>query len=200
MLKAPVDNHLRETHPYGLFLPNRPKMMIIGSFPIAKFTNPLRKSEIKKNEIDFFFGGETNLLWRLLGDCFDENLSSKKNIKMFLNKYGIAIGDLIISARRKEGRSSDSSLFDIEWNTELEDVIQKHKIKKLYFTSIGVRKWFEKLFPNLNEIEKVNLISPSAQTGRSIGGQKKYKRWKLKHKNKNIYDFILEDYKKKFTF
>lgn len=171
--------------------------MIIGSFPIAKFTDPKRRHEIKAHEFDFFFGGETNLLWKLLGDVFHRSLRSKQDIIELLEEQGLAIGDLINKCKRRGGRSSDSSLYEIEWNTQLDEMIHQYKIKRLFFTSKSVEKWFEKLYPDFKGAEKVSLLSPSAQSGRAIGSMPQYKKWKKKNKHKKIYDFILADYQKK---
>ncbi len=77
---------MREYHPYGTYIPKACRYLLIGSFPIGKFSDPSRKHEIKENEIEFFFGGEKNLLWRLIGDTFGVKLKSKKDIVKLLTE------------------------------------------------------------------------------------------------------------------
>lgn len=188
---------MREYHPYGVYIPKRPKAMIIGSFPIGKFTDPKRKIEIKKNEHDFFFGGETNLLWKLLGDVFKNPVQSKKEIIKMLEGQGLGIGDVIISCRRRNGGAADSDLYDIQWNNELLLIIKKFKIRKLYFTSRKVEVWFEKLFPQSGDLEKISLISPSAQIYRSLPKNIDFQKWLIKNPLSSKYEFILRDFREK---
>lgn len=171
--------------------------MIIGSFPIGKFSHPERRNEIKSNEIDFFFGGETNLLWRLIGDTFGRKLNSKKDIVQFLKVEKIGMGDVILSCVRHNGGGSDKDLQKIEWNTDLLTLIKKNKIKRLYFTGKGVEKWFHKLFPDAN-LEMITLISPSAQSARALGGSPHFRAWRKLNPQASFYQFILRSYKKAF--
>lgn len=195
---APAKNEIREFHPYKEFLPPQAKVMIIGSFPIGKFSHPDRKQEIKSHELEFFFGGEKNLLWKLLGDVYHVRFKNVQELRKFLREKGIAIGDVIRSCRRKNGGGKDTDLYDIEWNLELLGIIRKKNIKKLFFTSKKVEAWFRRLFPDVAGIEMVTLISPSAQSYRSIPARKDFQDWRQRHPDHSIYDFILEDYRQKF--
>lgn len=189
----------REFHPYGDFIPRTPRLMIIGTFPIAKFTDPTRRGEIKEHEFDFFFGGEKNLLWKLLGKVFNRSLTCKEEIISLLEREGIAIGDLVKSCRRKNGRSSDSDLYDIEWNKELIKLIRDHHIKKLFFTSKKVEQLFNKLFPESTDLVKVRLISPSAQAARSLYCEPGFNDWRKRHPTEKSFKFILTIYRHKFV-
>jgi G:T/U-mismatch repair DNA glycosylase len=188
---------MREIHPYGVFIPKKPKAMLIGSFPIGKFTNPDRRHEIKEHELDFFFGGEKNLLWKLLGKVFRKNVHTAQDVIEMLEEKGLGIGDVIISCKRKNGGGSDSDLYDIEWNTELYDILMKHNIKTLYFTGKKVEGWYHRLFPQ-SKIKEVYLISPSGQSLRGLGANPEFKAWVKKHPNEDKINFILQDYRKKF--
>lgn len=189
---------MREYHPYGVFIPKKPKAMIVGSFPIGKFSNPSRRIEIKAHEHDFFFGGEKNLLWKLLGAVFQMKVTHKKDIVRMLEMHGLAIGDVIESCERKDHGGSDSDLINIQWNHELIHTIRKYKIKKVYFTSKKVEAWFQKLFPDTSDLIKITLISPSAQSVRSITRREDYIKWFKSHPDAPKFDFILSDYRKKF--
>jgi G:T/U-mismatch repair DNA glycosylase len=189
-----------EHHPYGEFTPKGATGMIIGSFPIAKFSDPRRRHEIKPHEFEFFFGGEKNLLWKLLAGCFGVKIKTRADIVKMLTEHKLGIGDVIKSCRRHDGKSSDSDLYDICWNQDLITVIRKNKIRKLYFTSRQVEKWFNRLFPGTeNEFEHVLLISPSAQSARSVVKRTDYLGWKKRNPNKKTFDFILNFYKEVFN-
>lgn len=172
--------------------------MIVGSFPIGKFSDPSRRHEILPHEILFFFGGERNLLWRLLGDTFGVELKTKSQIQKLLREKRIGIGDVIRSCVRREGRASDKDLLEIEWNTDLLGDIKRHKIRKLYFTSVGVERWFHQIFPEAKGLETVTLISPSAQSARALGARADFKAWRRKNPERPAYDFILKSYRKVF--
>lgn len=189
---------MREKHPYGEFIPRNAKAMIIGSFPIAKFSNPKNRHEIKTHEFDFFFGGEKNLLWKLLGEVFDENLKSREDVVKLLTRNKLAIGDVILSCRRKNGGGSDADLYDIKWNHKLLLKIDSHKIRKVYFTSKKVEVWFNRLFPNSTHLEKITLISPSGQSVRSVPRHSDYAEWLQQNPDASKYEFILNDYRSKF--
>jgi hypoxanthine-DNA glycosylase len=187
-----------EHHPYGEFIPRHPRCMIIGSFPIAKFTHPQRRQEIKDHEYDFFFGGETNLLWKLLAATFKEQISSKYEIIELLEKKGIAMGDVIKACKRRDGSAADAALYDIKWNHQLLEIIHSHNIKMVFFTSRKVETWFNKLFPESKDLLKICLISPSAQSYRAIGATAAYKQWKQRHPGQKMFDYVLNHYKKAF--
>jgi hypoxanthine-DNA glycosylase len=189
----------REFHPYKEFLPKGATAMIIGSFPIGKFSDPERKNEIKSHELEFFFGGEKNLLWKLLGQVFNHPVSTRKEVITLLTLHGLAIGDVIKSCRRKGGGASDSDLYDVDWNSELVDVIRKKNITRVYFTSKKVEQWFNKLFKETEDLEKITLISPSAQSVRSITRREDFKNWIKSNPGVKMFEFILHDYKKKFS-
>ena len=188
-----------ELHPFGEFLPRNPRGMLIGSFPIGKFTDPDRFHEIKPHEHQFFFGGERNLLWRLIGQARKKEITRKEDIIDLLDELGLGVGDVIRSCRRKNGGASDSDLFDIEFNHDLIGVIRKNKIGTVYFTSKRVESWFNKLFPESVDLKKVCLVSPSSQTLRAIGRNPEYLAWKKKHPDCPAMDFLSDSYHRIFS-
>lgn len=163
--------------------------MIIGSFPIGKFTDPKRKSEIRPHELDFFFGGEKNLLWKLLGASVGKELRTKEEVIDYLEEKGLAVGDVIRSCRRKGGRASDSDLYDIEWNHDLLEIIRRNRIETVYFTSKKVQGWFNRLFPEA-KLQEILLISPSAQSVRSIVKTEGFLKWRRTHPQAPVRDYI----------
>ncbi len=173
---TPISN-VREFHPYGEYISPKTDSLIIGSFPIAKFTNPKKRKEIKPNEIDFFFGGETNQLWSLLGKCFHLKLDTKDKIIDFLEVHKISIADVIKSCVRKNGRSNDSDLRDIEWNEKLHSMIKHYRFKKIYFTSKKVYQWYCSHIGRVEGPKEIILLSPSANGVRSLPRLKEFKEW-----------------------
>ncbi len=173
--------------------------MIIGSFPIGKFSDPDRKGEIKETEIDFYFGGERNLLWKILSLVFDRPLTNKKSIQNFLREKGIGIGDVIKSCVRREGRASDTDLIEIEWNLELLEQIRRHKIQKVYFTSQQVEKWFKRLFPEARDLESITLLSPSGQTARGLWRREDYQSWRKSNPENPTLSYLVQTYKEVFN-
>ncbi|MGZ3789175.1 MAG: hypothetical protein ACXVLQ_11670 [Bacteriovorax sp.] len=176
----------REYHPYGAFFSTLSESLILGSFPIGKFTNPKRRKEIKPHEIDFNYGGEGNQLWPLLGMCFGLKLDTKEKILAFLEEKNFSVADIIKSCRRKKGRGSDADLYDIEWNKDLHGIIAEKKFKKIYFTSRGVRDWYVRHIGRVEGPEEIILLSPSANGVRSFPKLSEYKEWEktVTYKNK----------------
>lgn len=172
--------------------------MIIGSFPIRKFTDPKRQHEIRPQEMDFYYGGEKNQLWKILAEIYETPLESRAQVKRFLKTHKIAMGDVIRSCYRKDGGSSDKDLKEIEWNTELYSVLKQKKIYKVFFTSQFVARNFERLFPQSQDISKKILISPSAQSYRSLGKNPAFQAWREIHPQRSMREFILESYRKNF--
>lgn len=187
-----------EHHPFGEFIPKGARGIIVGSFPIGKFTDPSRKMEIKSHEFSFFFGGEKNLLWKLIAHARDKRINNQSDIEQMLSQMKLGVGDVIKSCRRKNGSASDADLYDIEFNTELLDVIKRHKIKTILFTSKKVEVWFRRLFPEAQDLHYVSLISPSAQTLRSVGRNGEFQAWKLSNPGKSALDFLYDFYGKVF--
>lgn len=186
-----------EFHPYGVFIPKRPQSIIVGSFPIAKFS---RREKLKDGEIDFFYGGEKNQLWKLLGLCFNRELKSKKKIIDFLEEKGMAVGDIISSCQRKASGSLDSDLKNCQYFKGLREIIKKNSIKKIYFTSLKVQLLFQKEIGRIKGVKEILLISPSGGGIRRIAApfEKKFNIWRKKNPQKTLSEFRVYIYKKIF--
>jgi len=187
-----------EDHPYGIFVPPRASKMIIGTFPIGKFTNPKRRHEIKEHEFDFYYGGEMNHLWKVLALTFNTELSNKEQIVSFLEKEKIAMADVIESCQREDGRADDSKLKNIKWNTELHQSIIQNKIKSLYFTSKQVEKWFHRHIGSVEGVKETVLVSPSGSGLRSIGRNQDFKDWQAQKPGRTATEYRIYAYKRDF--
>lgn len=190
-----------EIHPYGMFLPPKAKSIIIGSFPIAKFTSNRNKLVLKENEIDFSYGGERNHLWSLLSICFNEDLKSKNQIINFLEKKGIAMGDVIHSCRRIGTSSNDNDLRDVKYCPSLFSAISSSSIKTILFTSVRVEELFHRKIGRVKDITEILLISPSGNGIRKIPNRykKELEAWKILNPGKKLQEFRIYKYKKIFT-
>lgn len=113
-----------EHHPWEPFIPSDATVLFLGTFP--------PKSE--KWSMEFYYPNRINDFWRIMGIVFYNNLNyfydiqSKSfrlnDIKCFLNKYGIALGDSAIEIRRLKNNASDKFL-EIIKPLPLHNVINK---------------------------------------------------------------------------
>ncbi len=189
-------NEDRLFHPYGMFHTENSRTLLLGSFPIAKFTNPKLRSSIKAHELDFYYGGEKNKLWSILGRVFNQDMTSKEKIISVLSDYGLSLADVIESCQNRNNSAADRDLYNITWNLQLVQFIQKHRIQKIIFTSKWVEKnFFTKIFTDFKG-ESVVMLSPSGAANISIASQKEFKSLKEKNPRYTVDDFRLENYRK----
>ena len=190
----------RENHAFGEFIQNGTKRMIIGSFPIGKFTNPERASEIDhEKEIMFFYGGAKNKLWQMIGTCYDVPMNTVDEIKNLLTSEGIGVADVVKSCCRINGSALDKDLKEIEWNKDLLNLLRENQIEELIFTSKVVRNWFEKHIGSISEFKETVLISPSGAAMISVAASPAYKAWSLENPDKRPMDYRALCYKEVFS-
>lgn len=184
-----------EYHPYGPFIPPNAKSIIVGTFPIAKFTDQTKK--FKENEIDFSYGGEKSQFWKLLSISFNRELKNKDQILNFLRDEGIAIGDVIKSCQRINGSSSDNHLRNCEYFISLREIIISNSISKIYFTSAKVKFLFQSKIGSVEGVEEILLISPSGSGVRQISNiyKDEYKKWKIMNSSGSPAEFRIYMYK-----
>ena len=187
-----------EHHPYRPFIPKGAKKLIVGNFPIGKFSNPERVHEIKKNDIKFYYGGASNKLWRLLGLVFSTELNTVTQIKAFLAAHHFAVADIILSCRRKNGSALDTALYDKTYNWELRDIIEKYSFEELIFTSRHVYTEFRKHIGIFPHIKHTVLISPAPTAVRGLVKNREYLALLKIDQNLSIEDFRLMKYKEVF--
>jgi G:T/U-mismatch repair DNA glycosylase len=189
----------REYHPYQPFIPPNAKKLIVGNFPIGKFSNPLRFDERKSQEMDFYYGGGTNKLWRLLGKSFDVELNNIQVIKKFLKEHGFALADILISCRRVNGSALDTALYDKMYNYELKEIIEAKGIEELLFTSKHVSSEFKKHIGRFPDLKHTILISPSPTAIRGLVKNREYLAMKELNPEFTIEEFRLMKYKQVFS-
>lgn len=105
-----------ETHPLPPFLPERAKLLMLGSFPPPR----------ARWKMDFYYPNFQNDMWRIFGlvffgeaDYFVENDGRNKRfreteIRAFLAEKGIAVYDTAYKVRRLQGNASDKFLQVVE--------------------------------------------------------------------------------------
>lgn len=190
---------IREYHPYKPYIPPQSQKLIIGNFPIGKFSNPTRFHERKVGEMDFYYGGASNKLWRLLGECFNKKLDNVSSIKGFIKDHHFALADILLSCRRIKGSALDTALYDKVYNYELKEIIEQHNFKELIFTSKHVASEFKKHIGRFSNIKHTILYSPSPTAVRGLVKNKEYLSLKKLSPELTIEEFRLMKYKQIFS-
>ena len=103
-----------ETHPLKPFLPEKAKLLMLGSFPPQK----------KRWCMDFYYPNYINDMWRIMGylfyndkDYFTEPSAKRfkqEEIMLFLQNKGIALFDTATAVRRLKDNASDKFLEIVE--------------------------------------------------------------------------------------
>ena len=161
-----------EVHPFGEFVPENPRYLFLGTFT-AKITDP---------SYDWFFASKRNQYWTIMSEVYGRDLKTKEQKQKLFTDLKMAITDVIWSCERSEGTNADNNLIDIEFNTEaIKEIIEKNKIKKIFFSSRGAEKLFKKEWKELvakhPEIELVTLPSSSPRYA-AMAKSEKIKRYK----------------------
>jgi TDG/mug DNA glycosylase family protein len=172
--KAPkLKWHMIETHPFGNFIPENIKYLLLGSFT----SNQL----IKDITYDWFYGTKRNQFWPIISRVYDLTLETKESRVSLFSKLGIGIADIIYKCERRDGNSLDVNLINIIYNPELENILKNGHVKTIFFSSRYVenlyKKVFKKLISELPNIELVTLPSPSPRYA-AMTKEKKIERYR----------------------
>ncbi|WP_080903026.1 uracil-DNA glycosylase family protein [Parabacteroides sp. Marseille-P3160] len=105
-----MNNFLIESHPLGFFLPEKARILMLGSFPPPK----------ERWSMNFYYPNIQNDMWRILGliffgdkTCFlttDGKAFDEERVRRFCMEKGIAIGDTAAEVVRLKGNASDLHL------------------------------------------------------------------------------------------
>ncbi len=189
----------RESHAFEPYIPAGVEQLIVGTFPIPKFTDPSRRHEFDPEKEKWFpYGGGANNLWRLLGDCYGIKLNTVADITDFLDRERIGVIDVISSCVRHEGAATDSNLRDIRFNERMQGVLKISTLRRLLFTSRSAYNWFRRKWRVREGVDEIVLPSPSANVYRSLGRLPEFRKWKRENPSKPAYAFLLEKYKEAF--
>ena len=145
-----------EVHPFGVFVPEKASYLFLGTFT-AKITDP---------SYDWFFASKRNQYWTIMSEVYGINLKTKEQKQQLFTDINMAITDVIWSCERSEGTNADNNLINMVFNTQaIKEIIEKNKIRKIFFSSRGAEKLFRKEWKELiakhSEIELVTLPSSS---------------------------------------
>lgn len=145
-----------ETHPFGIFVPHKPKYLLLGSFPAYS----------KEGFYEWFYASKRSQFWTILEKVYEVKLPDKESRQDLCIKLHLAMSDIIYQCERRSGNSLDANLVNIVYNTKLiEKFLGENKIQKIFFTSRYVEKGYKTKFKELilkyPEIELVTLPSPS---------------------------------------
>lgn len=160
-----------ETHPFGDFVPNKVKYLMIGSF-VTKPTNPYA----------WFYANGRNQFWPIMSEVYNRTFDTKEQQQQLFIQLEIALTDIIYSCERKNNSNLDINLFNIVYNTHgITSIITNNPIQKIFFTSKYVESMFRKQFKDLLEkyktIELVGIPSSSPRYA-MMTKQEKVKRYK----------------------
>ena len=113
-----------ESHPFKPFLPEKAKLLMLGTFPPAP----------KRWCMAFYYPNWINDMWRIIGICFfgDKNhfvVEKEKRFDLeriipFLEEKGIALYDTATRIRRTQDNASDKDLEIVE-ATDLDAMLRQ---------------------------------------------------------------------------
>jgi G:T/U-mismatch repair DNA glycosylase len=133
-----------ETHPFGVFAPPKTRSIILGSFagrqavPGTSFTD---------DGYDWYYGTRRNQFWPILEEVYGIALRNKADKQALFTRLEMAIADIVLQCERTEGNNQDRNLRIIAYNIQaIEDVIERHPIERIFFTSLFVLKEYRKVF------------------------------------------------------
>lgn len=143
-----------EKHPYGDFVPNKSKYLILGSFTGIIFPG-----------YDWFYSNKRNQFWPIIEGVYGVKLTDKKQKQQLFTRLNIAITDIISSCERKANNNLDVNLTNMVFNKGIINILRSNKIETIYFSSRFVEKLFKKHFGDLilnyPKIKLITLPSPS---------------------------------------
>ncbi len=212
-------------HPYIPFIPAQATKLIVGTIPPPRFSS----GSLFKEDVDFCYGSKHGLLWPILNELYDLNLlyeNTQQAInqrKLFLQKHGIGICDMVDHCQREKVDASDLGMKQIQLRNLIDCLKKNKRISTILFMGGNSKNGPEFLFrsqlrayqytltpistdrPKVHElildhrkIRTISLISPSNAANRSIGADPYYKFKKRQDKKYTTLNFRIEQYRKYF--
>src|SRR5260221_3465882 len=163
-----------ETHPFGNFVPENSKYLLIGSFT--------DKRSDADTHYDWYYGSKRSQFWPIIENVYSLRLDNKQAKQELFSKLSLAITDMIYQCERSMNNSLDNNLVNIVYNLTINDILAKNKIEKIFFSSKFVEKEFRKNFKSLlaeyPNVEIVTLPSPSPRYAK-MSKDEKIRRYKV---------------------
>lgn len=179
---------MTETNPFGYFLPSRPRVLVIGSFPCFN----------GKDYGDWFYSGSgRNHFWQLLSETFGMPVGTLEEKMALCENFGIALTDVAFKIRRMKGNCSDANLKIIEFNRDGIDRCLASGVGRILFTSRYVQAQFYRHYSHVG-LPADLLLSPSPAANRHIGGLSEYKDLVKRNLVGSPFAYRLMKYREKF--
>lgn len=155
-----------EKHPFGAFVPDNAKYLLLGSFTAKP-----------KDGYEWFYANGRNQFWPIMEEVYVLPLKTKKAQQELFIKLRMAISDIILECERVKNSNLDINLKNIVFNTQaLTEILAKNEIKTIFFSSKFVENLFLRHFKDLiqkhPQVELVTLPSPSPRYAMITKAQK----------------------------
>lgn len=155
-----------EKHPFGDFVPDNAKYLMIGSFPAKP-----------SDSYGWFYANGRNQFWLIMEGVYGNHFDTKAKQQQLFVDLEMALTDIILACARKNNSNLDINLSIIEYNTlGITSIITENPIQKIFFTSKFVESLYKKLFKEF-DIELISLPSPSPRYA-MMTKQEKIQRYK----------------------
>jgi hypoxanthine-DNA glycosylase len=169
---------MRETHPFGNFVPPNTKYLILGSFTGKEAVKDI---DVSDDAYDFFYGTKRNQFWPILEKVYGIEIKNKQAKQALLAKLGIAMADIIFQCERRDGNNLDANLDKIVDNMTIVDILNRFPIERILFTSRFVEIRFRRVFKETISLypacELITLPSPSPRFA-TMSKEQKISRYK----------------------
>ncbi len=135
-------------HPYEPFLYDGVQTIIVGTLPPPRFTT----GDLKPYDVDFCYGSQDGLLWKILDAIFNLNLAYEnthqaiEQRKTFLKSRKIGICDIVSGCEREKIDASDLGMQHVQLRDLLGYLTQYPSIKTLLFTGGNTKNGPEYFF------------------------------------------------------
>lgn len=210
-------------HPYGPFLFEGVRKLIVGTLPPPRFS----VGELKEGDVDFCYGSRDGQLWPILNEIFGLQLKYETTEaaivqrKEFLKSNRIGICDIVAQAERKKIDASDVGMQNVKLRNVLKILEGYPTVETLLFTGGNSKNGPEYFFrkhlkeyecslsiisskvPRIHQfvhpttkkiIETVSLTAPSGSANRAVGSLAAYKLMKKKNPNFTAVDYRVQQY------
>jgi hypoxanthine-DNA glycosylase len=162
---------MRETHPFGDFIPKKTRYLMIGSF-VTKPSHPYA----------WFYANGRNQFWPIMQEVYTGLYDTKDKQQQLFTDLEMALTDIIYSCERRNNSNLDINLVNIVYNTQaINSIIATNPLEKIFFTSKYVETLFRRQFRDTitiySQIMLVGLPSSSPRYA-MLTKQEKVQRYK----------------------
>ena len=142
-------------HQFGPYYDQDSHILILGSFP-----------SLQSRKEQFYYAHKQNRFWKVLACLFDEKIpESIFEKKQLLQRNHIALWDVIESCEIVN--SDDSTISNVK-PTDINFILEKCKINKIYCLGNVAGKYFKKFHPELINMMEVLPSTSSANASYSL--------------------------------